>query len=91
VVSALVATSASPSRARAASAGQFLRPRSPPVKHILAQVLHLEDRSVGAAGRRRRQVRLDHLGDNDVVVALGNDLLHLALVDPVGDNTNDFR
>jgi hypothetical protein len=40
------------------------------VKDILAQVLHLEDRSVGPAGQRLAEMRLDHLGHHDVVIAL---------------------
>jgi hypothetical protein len=48
------------------------------IEHVVAEVLHLEDRGVGPAGRRLVQVRLDHLADDDVMVALLDDGGHPA-------------
>ena len=49
------------------------------VEDVVAEVLHFEDRDVGAAGDRVRHVRLDDFGDDDVVVALLDDAGDLAL------------
>src|SRR5260221_14207982 len=48
------------------------------VEHVVAEVLHFEDRGVGAAFDRLWQMRLGDLGDDDVVVALLDDAGYLA-------------
>src|SRR5260370_11371114 len=37
----------------------------PAVEDVVAEILHLEDGAVGPAGRRVRQVGLDHLTDHE--------------------------
>src|SRR5712672_3641637 len=54
-------------------------PRSAAVEDVVAEVLHFEDRDIGAALYRLRQMRLGDLADDDVVVALFDDAGHLAL------------
>ncbi len=49
------------------------------VEHVVAKVLHFEDRGVGPALDRVWHMRLDDLGDDDVVVALLDDAGDLAL------------
>src|SRR5262245_65133414 len=44
------------------------------VEDVVAEILHLEDGSVGTAGRRLVEMRLDHLADHDVMVALLDDV-----------------
>src|SRR5690349_632565 len=43
------------------------------VEHVVAELLHLEDRGVRAPGDRFCDVRLDDLADDDVVIALLDD------------------
>src|SRR4051795_11647847 len=54
-------------------------PRSAALEHVVAEVLHFEDRDIGAALDRLRQMRLGDLADDNVVVALFDDAGHLAL------------
>src|SRR4029077_13027112 len=49
------------------------------VEHVVAEILHLEDRDIGPALDRLRQVRLGDLADDDVMVALLDDAGDLAL------------
>src|SRR5579875_1823068 len=48
------------------------------IEHIFAQIFHLEDGGVGTAGGRLQDMRLGHLRDDDMVVALLDDRRHLA-------------
>src|SRR6185437_14705470 len=48
------------------------------VEDVLAEILHFEDGRIGPSGRRLGQMRLDHLADNDVMVAFGKHRLHPA-------------
>src|SRR5262245_58575290 len=49
------------------------------VEDVVAEVLHLEDGGVGTAGRRLVEMRLNHLADHDVMVALLDDAGDAAL------------
>src|SRR5262245_49010506 len=53
--------------------------KSPAIEHVVAEILHLEDGGVGAAGRRLVEMRLDHLADHDVMVTLLDDASDAAL------------
>src|ERR1700733_11724866 len=52
---------------------------SPAVENVVAEILHLEDGGVGAAGGRFVEMGLDHLADHDVMVALLDDAGDLTL------------
>src|SRR5271169_6620753 len=54
-------------------------PGSAAVEDVVAEFLHLEDRSVWAPGDRLCDMRVDDLADDDVVVALLDDAGDLAL------------
>ena len=43
------------------------------VEDVVAEILHFEDRGVGAAGDRLRDMRLDDFTDDDVMIALLDD------------------
>src|SRR6516164_5369743 len=61
------------------SGGSDGKPGSAAVKDVVAEFLHLEDRGVRAPGDRFRDMRLDDLADDDVMVALLDDAGDLAL------------
>jgi hypothetical protein len=56
------------SEAPAAMSSQM--PRLSAVKYVVAKVLHLQDSGIGPSGQRLVEMRLDHLADDDVVIAL---------------------
>src|SRR5579862_8539435 len=58
--------------------GHDERRSSAAVEDVVAEVLHFEDGGVGAAGNRVGEMGFDHLGDDDVVVALFDDAGDLA-------------
>src|ERR1700722_15806592 len=68
-------------------------PLSPAVKHVVAEILHFQDRGVGAAGRRLLQMRFDHFADHDVMIALFDDGGDLAFdgARRVGENRHAGR
>src|SRR5262249_52715547 len=49
------------------------------VEDVVAEILHLEDGGVGTSGRGLVEMRLDHLADHDVMVALLDDAGDAAL------------
>src|ERR1700722_15627246 len=53
--------------------------RSAAVEDVVTEVLHLEDRGIGATGGRLAQVRVDDFAHHDVVIAFLDNRLHLAL------------
>src|SRR5271167_3090085 len=55
------------------SGGSDGKPSSAAVKDVVAEFLHLEDRGVRAPGDWFRDMRIDDLADDDVVVALLDD------------------
>src|SRR6516164_940340 len=61
------------------SGGFRRKPSSATVKDVVAEFLHLEDRGVRTPGDRFRDMRVDDLADDDMVVALLDDAGDLAL------------